>query len=50
MKVVAFITDYAAVGRIIDHLKLRFVVEKPPPSHVFQQVALMAAERRGDYC
>jgi hypothetical protein len=50
MKVVAFITDYAAVDRIIDHLKLRFEVEKPPPSHVFQQVALMAAERRGDYC
>ena len=25
MKVVAFITDYAAVDRIIDHLKLKFV-------------------------
>jgi hypothetical protein len=35
MKVVAFITDYRAVDRIIDHLKLRFVAEKPPPSHVF---------------
>jgi len=49
MKVVAFITDYRAVDRIIDHLKLRFVAEKPPPSHVFEQVALMAAEERTDY-
>jgi hypothetical protein len=32
MKVVAFITDYPAVDRIIDHLKLTFVAEKPPPS------------------
>jgi len=49
MKVVAFITDYRAVDRIIDHLKLTFVAEKPPPSRVFQQVALMAAEERTDY-
>jgi len=25
------------------------VAEKPPPSHVFQQVALMAAEQRVKY-
>jgi hypothetical protein len=49
MKVVAFIIDYPAVDRIIDHLKLRFVAEKPPPSHVFEQVALVAAEERTDY-
>ena len=49
MKVVAFITHYAAVDRIIDHLKLTFVAEKPPPSHVFEQVALMAAEQRMEY-
>jgi len=49
MKVVAFISDYRAADRIIDHLKLRFVAEKPPPSHVFQQVALMAAEERQAY-
>ena len=29
MKVIAFITDYLAVDRIIDHLKLVFVAEKP---------------------
>jgi len=49
MKVVAFITDDRAVDRIIDHLKLRFVAEKPPPSYVFQQVALMAAEEQAEY-
>ncbi len=49
MKIVAFISDYRAVDRIIDHLKLRFVAEKPPPSHVFEQVALTAAEERRDY-
>jgi hypothetical protein len=32
-------TEYAVVDRIIDHLKLTFVAAKPPPSHVFEQVA-----------
>jgi hypothetical protein len=41
--------DYQAIDRIIEHLKLTFVAEKPPPSYVFQQVALMAAEERTDY-
>ena len=50
MKVVAFITDYAAVDRIIDHLKLTFVAEKPPLSRVFTEVALMAAEEWAEYC
>jgi hypothetical protein len=49
MKVVAFLTEYAVVDRIIRHLELTFVAEKPPPAHVFEQVALMAAEERGDY-
>jgi len=49
MRVVAFITDYTAVDRIIDHLKLTFVAEKPPPAHAFEQVALMAAEENADY-
>ena len=30
MKVIAFITDYQPVDRIINYLKLRFVAEKPP--------------------
>ena len=49
MKVVAFITDYAAVDRIIEYLKLTFVAEKPPPSRVFEQVSPMAAEERMEY-
>jgi len=49
MKIVAFITDYTAVERIIGHLKLTFIAEKPPPSRVFEQVALMAAEENSDY-
>jgi len=31
MKVIALITDYAAVDGIIDHLKLKFIAEEPPP-------------------
>jgi hypothetical protein len=49
MKIVAFITEVSVVDRIIDHLKLEFVAAKPPPSHVFEQVALMAAEERAEY-
>ena len=49
MKVVAFLTAHAVVDRIIDHLKLRFVTEKPPPSHVVEQVALRAAEESREY-
>jgi hypothetical protein len=49
MKVVAFITDFKAVDRIIDHLKLTLVAEKPPPSRVLTEVALMAAEQRMEY-
>ena len=33
----------AAPNRIIRHLELTFVAEKPPPAHVFEQVALIAA-------
>ena len=48
-KDVAFITEYTVVDRIIDHLKLRFIAEKPPPSQAFTQVALMAAEGLAEY-
>ena len=46
MKVATFITDYQALDRIIDHLKLTFAVEKPPPSCIFEQAVLMAVEER----
>ena len=49
MKVVAVLTAHAVVDRIIDHLKLRFVKEKPPLSHVVEQVALRAAEESREY-
>jgi len=49
MKVVAFLTEYAVVARIIRHLKLTFVAEKPPPCHVLTEVVLMAAEESADY-
>ena len=34
------------MDRIIDYLKLVYVSEKPPPSCVFEQVALAAEEQR----
>ena len=49
MKVVAFIIEHAVVDRIIDHLGLTFVADKPPPFHVFAEVALMAADESADY-
>jgi hypothetical protein len=49
MRVVAFLTGYAVVDRIIRHLALTFVAEKPPPSRIFEQIALMAAEEGGPY-
>ena len=47
MKVVAFITEHAVVDRIIDHLKLTFAAEKPPPSRVLTEVALTRPPREG---
>jgi hypothetical protein len=49
MKVIAFLTDYAVVDRIIDHLKLSFVADKPPPAHLAYQEVLMAAEAPTEY-
>jgi len=49
MKVIAFLTKYAVVDRIIDHLKLTFVAERPPPPHIAYQEVLMAAETAGEY-
>ena len=49
MKVVAFLTEHAVVDRIIDHLELTFVADRPPPSRVLEQVALQVAEESGEY-
>jgi hypothetical protein len=37
------------VDRIIDHLKLTFVAERPPPPHIAYQELLMAAEASAEY-
>ena len=49
MRIIAFITDYAAVDRIIDHLKLTFAAERPPPPHLVWQEFLMDSEAPADY-
>jgi hypothetical protein len=49
MKVIAFLTDYAVVDRIISHLNLTFVAERPPPMHLAHQELLMAAEAGSEY-
>ncbi len=49
MKVIAFLTDYAVVDRTINHLKLTFVADRPPPPHIAYQEALMAAETSTEY-
>jgi len=49
MKVIAFLAEFAVVKRIIRHLMLTFVAEKPPPDHEFGQVTLMTAEESGEY-
>ncbi len=49
MKIVAFITDFSVVDRIIDHLKLTFVAAKPPPPQGAFQEYLLAAETSVEY-
>jgi hypothetical protein len=49
MKIISFLTDWAVVDRIIDHLKLRFTAERPPPPQFAYQEALMAPETAGQY-
>jgi len=49
MRVIAFLTDYTVVDRIIDHLKLTFVADRPPPPHIAYQEVLMAAEASTEY-
>jgi hypothetical protein len=49
MKVIAFLTDYPVVDRIIHHLKLTFVADRPPPPHIAYQEVLMAAETPAEY-
>jgi len=49
MKVISFLTDYAVVDRIIHHLNLTFVADKPPPPHIVYQEILMVGESSAEY-
>jgi hypothetical protein len=49
MKVITFLSDCTVVDRIINHLKLTFVAERPPPSYLAYQEVLMAAEAPVEY-
>jgi len=49
MRIIAFLSDYAVVDRIIAHLKLTFVADRPPPPRLAYQEILVAAEASADY-
>jgi hypothetical protein len=49
MRIIAFLTDFSVVDRIINHLKLTFASDKPPPPHIAYQEVLMAAEAPTEY-
>ncbi|MEW6455113.1 MAG: hypothetical protein AB1410_00160 [Acidobacteriota bacterium] len=42
MKIISFIADYSVVDKIINHLKLSFIAERPPP-HLSQQLSISAS-------
>jgi len=46
MRIVSFIEDYKVIDKIINHLKLTFKAERPPPP---QAQLSMAAEERLEY-
>jgi hypothetical protein len=49
MRLISFITDYAVVDRMIHHLKLTFMAERPPPPHVILQQFFLDSEAPADY-
>ena len=49
MKVVPFPNEHALVDRIIQHLELTFMGEKPPPAYAFEQSAVVPAEESEEY-
>jgi hypothetical protein len=48
MIVISFIKDHKIIDKIIAHLKLTFMAERPPPQFV-QKELLMVAEESGEY-
>ena len=49
MKVIALINNFQAVDRIIGHIKLTFVADKPPPSNAALQEYLITAKTSAEY-
>jgi len=49
MRVIAFITEFSVVDRIINHPKLTFVADKPPPPRLAYQELFMATETGAKY-
>jgi hypothetical protein len=49
MSIIAFIEDHKVIDKIIAHLKLTFMAERPPPPQIVQQEFLMEAEEREEY-
>ena len=49
VKIMAFLTDFSMVDRIISHLKLSLVADKPPPPRIVFQELLMVAETSTEY-
>ncbi len=49
MSIISFIEDHKVIDKIIDHLKLTFMAERPTPPQRVQQELLMAAEEREEY-
>jgi hypothetical protein len=47
MSIIAFIENHKVIDKIIAHLKLTFMAERPPPIQAVQQEILIAAEERG---
>ena len=47
MRIISFIEDYKVIDKIIDHLKLTFKAERPPPSA--QAQFSVAAEEKSEY-
>lgn len=48
MRIISFIEDHKVIDKIIDHLKLTFAAERPPPPQAQPQL-IMAAEERMEY-
>jgi len=48
MKIILFIEGHKVIDRIINHLKLTFKAERPPPPQAQPQLN-MAAEERSEY-